>query len=210
MRISDWSSDVCSSDLQIVAIDDGIEPAPCPLANPEFANVRFTLRGVQFSRVEGIDNGLLALSWSDRVGQELPISAVCEIRDRAATILRSQGYLAAVRVPPQTIGDGIVRLDILSARMARIEVRGDAGANERLLQRYLSRLDDAPVFNIAAAERYLLLARDIPGMDARLTLRPGAVPGEVVGEVTVTRTPVIFDFNAQNLDRKSTRLNSSH
>src|SRR3546814_7599301 len=35
-------------------------------------------------------------------------------------------------------------------------------------------------------------------MDARLTLRPGAVPGEVVGEVTVTRTPVIFDFNAQN------------
>src|SRR3546814_16692544 len=35
-------------------------------------------------------------------------------------------------------------------------------------------------------------------MNARLTLRPGAVPGEVVGEVTVTRTPVIFDFNAQN------------
>src|SRR3546814_18240058 len=82
--------------------------------------------------------------------------------------------------------------------MARIEVRGDAGANEKLLQRYLSRLDDAPVFNIADAERYLLLARDIPGMDARLTLRPGAVPGEVVGEVTVTHTPVIFAFNAQN------------
>ena len=184
---------------QIVAIDDGIERAPCPLANPEFAHIRFTLRTVEFSSVEGIDNGLLLPSWSDRVGQELPISTVCEIRDRAATILRSKGYLAAVRVPPQTIGDGIVRLDILSARMARVEVRGDAGANEKLLQRYLSRLDDAPVFNISDAERYLLLARDIPGMDARLTLRPGAVPGEVVGEVTVTRTPVTFDFNAQNL-----------
>src|SRR3546814_5836839 len=61
---------------------------------------------------------------------------------------------------------------------------------EKLLQRYLSRLDDAPVFNIADAERYLLLARDIPGMDARLTLRPGAVSGEVVGEVTVSRTPI--------------------
>lgn len=183
---------------QIVAIDDGIERAPCPLASPEFAQIRFTLRGVEFSSVEGIDNALLAPSWSDRVGQELPISAVCEIRDRAATILRSQGYLAAVRVPPQTIGDGIVRLDILSARMTRVEVRGDAGANEKLLQRYLSRLDDAPVFNIADAERYLLLARDIPGMDARLTLRPGTIPGEVVGEVTVTRAPVTFDFNAQN------------
>ncbi len=183
---------------QVVAVDDGIEHAPCPLASPEFANIRFTLRAVEFSSVEGIDNAILAPSWSDRVGQELPISAVCDIRDRAATILRGQGYLAAVRVPAQTIGDGVVKLDILSARMARIEVRGDAGSNEKLLQRYLSRLDDQPVFNIVDAERYLLLARDIPGMDARLTLRPGAVPGEVVGEVTVARTPFSFDFNAQN------------
>lgn len=183
---------------QIVSADDRIEHAPCPLASPEFANIRFTLRAVEFSTVEGIDPALLAPSWSDRVGQELPISAVCDIRDRAATILRSRGYLAAVRVPAQTIGDGVVRLDILSARMSRIEVRGDAGANEGLLQRYLSRLDDQPVFNIVDAERYLLLARDIPGMDARLTLRPGAAPGEVVGEVTVTRTPVLFDFSAQN------------
>src|SRR5690606_19962866 len=51
---------------------------------------------------------------------------------------------------------------------------------------------------IIDAERYLLLARDIPGMDARLTLRPGANPGEVVGEVRVARTPVMFDANIQN------------
>ncbi|WP_439568312.1 ShlB/FhaC/HecB family hemolysin secretion/activation protein [Sphingopyxis sp.] len=183
---------------RVVSADDAIERAPCPLANPEFATVRVTLRAVEFSSVEGIDAAMLTPSWSDKVGQDLPISVVCDIRDRAATMLRSKGYLAAVRVPPQTIADGVVRLDILAARMARIEVRGDAGANEPLLQRYLSRLDDQPVFNIVDAERYLLLARDIPGLDARLTLRPGAAPGEVVGEVLVARTPVLFDFNAQN------------
>ena len=183
---------------RVVTADDGIERAPCPLANPEFANVRVTVRDVQFSPVEGIDTAMLDASWRDKVGQDLPISVVCDIRDRAATMLRAKGYLAAVRVPPQTIDGGVVKLDILSARMTRIEVRGDAGANEALLQRYLSRLDDQPVFNISDAERYLLLARDIPGLDARLTLRPGAVPGEVVGEVTVTRTPAVFDFNAQN------------
>ncbi|MGQ3100115.1 MAG: ShlB/FhaC/HecB family hemolysin secretion/activation protein [Sphingopyxis solisilvae] len=183
---------------QIVSADDSIERAPCPLANPEFANVRITLRSVEFSSVEGIDPATLAPSWADRVGQDLPISVVCDIRDRAATMLRSQGYLAAVRVPPQTISDGVVRLDILAARMTRVEVRGDAGRNERLLQRYLSRLDDQPVFNIVEAERYLLLARDIPGLDARLTLRPGNAPGEVVGEVLVARTPFIFDTNIQN------------
>lgn len=183
---------------QIVTADDNIERAPCPLANPEFANVRITLSRVQFSTVEGIDPAMLDASWNDHVGHDLPISVVCDIRDRAATMLRAKGYLAAVRVPPQTIDDGVVRLDILAARMTRIEVRGDAGANEALLQRYLSRLDDQPVFNIVDAERYLLLARDIPGMDARLTLRPGSAPGEVVGEVTVARTPVMFDANIQN------------
>ena len=188
---------------QVVTADDNIERAPCPLANPEFANVRVTVRDVQFSQVEGIDSAMLDASWRDKVGQDLPIAVVCDIRDRAATILRAKGYLAAVRVPPQTIGnDGVVRLDILSARMTRIEVRGDAGANEGLLQRYLSRLDDQPVFNIVDAERYLLLARDIPGMDARLTLRPGAVPGEVVGEVTVNRTPILLDANIQNFGSK--------
>lgn len=183
---------------QAVSADAGIEHAPCPLADPEFANVRVTLRRVEFSQVAGIDTAMLASSWSDRTGQNLPISVVCDIRDRAATILRSKGYLAAVRVPPQTISDGVIRLDILAARMTRIEVRGDAGANEELLQRYLARLDDQPVFNIIDAERYLLLARDIPGMDARLTLRPGGNPGEVVGEVTVSRTPLMFDANVQN------------
>lgn len=183
---------------QIVTTDDSIEHAPCPLASPEFADVRVTVRSVEFSPVEGIDTSMLAASWSDKVGQDLPVSVVCDIRDRAATMLRAQGYLAAVRVPPQTISDGIIHLDILSARMTRIEVRGDAGANEGLLQRYLSRLDDQPVFNIVDAERYLLLARDIPGLDARLTLRPGGAPGEVVGEVTVARTPLLFDTNIQN------------
>lgn len=187
---------------QVVTAEDGIERAPCPLANPEFANVHITVRSVQFTPVEGLDTSALDESWSDKVGQDLPIAVVCDIRDRAATMLRAKGYLAAVRVPPQTINDGIVKLDILSARLSRIEVRGDAGTNEKLLQRYLAHLDDQPVFNVVDAERYLLLARDIPGMDARLTLRPGAVPGEVVGEVTVSRTPVIFDANVQNFGSK--------
>jgi hemolysin activation/secretion protein len=55
------------------------------------------------------------------------------------------------------------------------------------------------VFNTYQAERYLLLVQDIPGYDARLTLRPaGTGPGEVTGEVAVTYTPVEIDANVQN------------
>lgn len=181
-----------------VTAEDSVERAPCPLANAEFSAIRFTLNRVEFSNAGPIDPALLDASWSAQKGSELSLAAICDIRDRAATALRAKGYLAAVRVPEQTIADGVVKLDILAARLVRVQVRGDAGSSEQLLARYLAKLDDQPVFNLREAERTLLLAREIPGLDARLTLRPGEVAGEVIGEVTVRRTPAMIDFNAQN------------
>lgn len=177
---------------------EDIERAPCPLDNPEFADLRFTLQSVEFTNAGPIDPALLAPSWAGEVGRELPLSAICAIRDRAAAILDDEGYLAAVRVPVQTIRDGRVTLDILAAKLVGIQVRGDAGANEALLARYLARLEDQPLFNRFSAERYLLLANNIPGMSTRLTLRPAGSPGEVIGEVSVARTPVYLDANIQN------------
>lgn len=186
-----------------IETEDGIERAPCPLANPEFAGVRFTLQTVDFSNLGPIDPAILDDAWRSRVGSEIPVSDICDIRDRAATILRNEGYLAAVRVPVQTIENGRVQLDILAARLVGIQVRGDAGANEAQLARYLSKLEGQPLFNAYDAERYLLLAGSMPGMAARLTLRPGGAAGEVVGEVTVERTPAYFDTNIQNFGGNS-------
>ena len=60
-------------------------------------------------------------------------------------------------------------------------------------------LTEQPVFNRYDAERYLLLASDIPGYAVRLTLRPaGSAPGDVIGDVTVQHTPAYVDFNVQN------------
>jgi hemolysin activation/secretion protein len=178
--------------------DDSIERAPCPLADPQFANVTFTLNAVQFSGTEAIDRSLLDPAWRDRVGTTVPVAAICDIRDRAAAILRDEGYLAAVRVPVQTIEGGNVTLDILAARLTGVQVRGTAGPSEGVLARYLGKLTDQPLFNTRSAERYLLLANSLPGINGRLTLRPGGAPGDVVGEVIVARTPAALDINIQN------------
>ena len=186
-------------------VEGDIERAPCPLADPQFQNVTFTLSDVQFNNLQTIPPELLRPAYANLVGQTLPIATVCDIRDRAATILRAEGYLAAVQVPPQRIENGVVRFDVLLAKVVRIQVRGDAGRSERLIAGYLSRITEQPVFNIREAERYLLLSRDIPGFDVRLTLRPaGTVPGEVIGEVAVLRTPVELDINVQNYGSRDT------
>jgi hemolysin activation/secretion protein len=119
-------------------------------------------------------------------------------------MLRGRGYLAAVQVPPQRIENGELKFTILMAKIVGIQVRGKVGKAEGLLSHYLKQIQDKPLFNVNESERYLLLARDLPGYDVRMTLRPaGTVPGEVIGEVSVTYTPIEIEANAQNLGSKA-------
>lgn len=187
-----------------LSVGDEIERAPCPLASPEFADITFRLEAVEFANLIKVTPQELAPSYAGMIGREIPVSAICDIRDRAATYLREQGYVAAVQVPPQQIDDGTIRLDVLMARMAAVQVRGDAGPSEKLLTRYIDNIAAEPVFNSHQAERYLLLARDIPGLDVRLSLRPlQGQPGNVIGEFSVIRTPIFADVSVQNLGSRA-------
>jgi hemolysin activation/secretion protein len=190
---------------QAVTVSSDVERAPCPLADPSFAGVTLTLQRAEFSGLGGLSEDMLRPTYARYVGQNIPIATVCDIRDSAATLLRRKGYLAAVQVPPQKISDGVVKFDVLLGRVVDFQVRGNAGKAEGLISGYLSSIKEQPVFNILEAERYLLLARDIPGYDVRLTLRPaGTVPGEVIGEVLVDYRPVEAEANVQNYGSKST------
>jgi hemolysin activation/secretion protein len=185
-------------------VEGGIERAPCALDGPDYQSIHLVLRDVQFDGLRGLTREQLASAYSPFIGRDVPISVVCEIRDRAATILRAAGYIAAVQVPEQRIAEGNVRFTVLMAHLTSVRVRGDATGAESVIAGYLNQLTRQVVFNRYDAERYLLLASDLPGYNVRLTLRPaGTVPGDVIGDVTVQRTPAYADFNLQNAGSKS-------
>jgi len=180
-------------------VEGGVERAPCALDGPEYQTIHLTVRGVEFDGLQGLTPEQLSSAYAPFVGHDVPISVVCEIRDRAATILRNAGFIAAVQVPEQRIAEGTIRFQVLMAHLTQVRVRGDATGAEAVIAGYLNQLTKQPVFNRYEAERYLLLASDIPGYNVRLTLRPaGTVPGDVVGDVTVQRSPAYADFNVQN------------
>jgi hemolysin activation/secretion protein len=180
-------------------VEGGIERAPCALDGPEFKSIHFVLRGAEFDGLQGLTRAQLAGTYAPFMGRDVPISTVCEIRDRAATILRDAGYIAAVQVPEQRITDGIIRFQVLMAHLTQVRVRGEATGAETVLAGYLNQLTKRPLFNRFEAERYLLLAGDLPGYTVRLTLRPaGTAPGDVIGDVTVQRLPAYADFIVQN------------
>ncbi len=180
-------------------VEGGVERAPCALDAPEYQNIRFVPRAVEFVGLKGLASTDLTPAYAPFVGRDQPISVVCEIRDRAASILRDAGYIAAVQVPEQRISEGVIRFQVIMAHLSQVRVRGDATGAERLIASYLGELTKQPVFNRYQAERYLLLASDIPGYTVRLTLRPaGTGPGEVIGDVTVQHAAAYVDTNIQN------------
>ncbi len=183
-----------------LTIEGGVERAPCALDRPDTRDIRFTLTDVEFVDLRGLPAEALRPAFAPFAGQEIAVATICEIRDRAATILREAGYIAAVEVPEQRIADGRVRFQVLMAKLVGLRVRGEAGRSERMIAGYLERLTEQEVFNRYDAERYLLLAGDLPGYDVRLALRSaGAARGEVIGEVMVVRRPASVELSVQNL-----------
>ncbi|MEA3002001.1 MAG: hypothetical protein QOH81_789 [Sphingomonadales bacterium] len=180
-------------------VEGGIERSPCALDAEAYRDLRFTPTEVVFDDLRGLSPEDLRPAFAPYLGREQPLSVICEIRDRAATILRDAGYIAAVEIPEQHISGGRIRFTVLMAKLVAIRVRGDAGRSERTIARYLDKLTRQPVFNRYEAERYLLLASDLPGYQLRLSLRSaGAGRGEVVGDVLVQRVPGEVEANFQN------------
>uniref|UniRef100_UPI0013D94EFD ShlB/FhaC/HecB family hemolysin secretion/activation protein n=1 Tax=Sandarakinorhabdus rubra TaxID=2672568 RepID=UPI0013D94EFD len=186
-------------------VDGDIERSPCALADPAYAAIRLNLTRAEFNNLGPVPAAALEDVWRPLVGRDMPVSVLCEIRDAAATRLRRMGYLAAVQVPAQRIEGGNVRFEVLYARLSAVRLRGDAGPNEALVARYIRKLETGAPFNRFDAERYLLLARDLPGVEVRLALKPtGEAPGDMVGEVSVRRRPVEADLVVNNLAASQT------
>jgi hemolysin activation/secretion protein len=188
-----------------LTIDGDMERRACALDNPDYADLTVTLQGVTYTGAERAADVALAQAHDGYLGRELPVRALCDIRDRAAALLNDAGYLAAVEIPPQSLGDGIAEMRVVLGRLVAVRARGDTQGAEAVLSGYLQQLVGQPVFNVNEAERYLLLANDVPGMEVRLSLRAaeGGEPGDLVGEVAVLRDEFVLDANIQNWGSKA-------
>lgn len=188
-----------------VHVEGQIESAPCALADQHYADIKLRLSRATFHNLGPVAESEIAGTYSDYIGKELPISVVCQIRDAAATKLRKLGYLAAVQIPTQRIENGEVTFEVLYAKLTSIRVVGKPGNNDRVLERYLQKLITGHAFNRIEAERYILLSRDIPGYDLKLSLKPeGTGAGNMVGEVSLNYTPVAVQATVQNRAASST------
>ncbi len=180
-----------------------VAAGPCPAAIADSA-LSAPLAGIDFTGPNGapLDPGVsaaLAGVGGKLDGSPRPIRAICDVRDAANAALARGHYVATIRVPEQTVA-GRLHLEVITAKIVALRVRGDPGRSSKRIAALLERLQKLDPLNEIDAERILLLAGDIPGVAVTLELRPAPSGklGEVVGEVAVERVPGALFFNAQN------------
>jgi len=188
-----------------VAVDAQMDRGPCPLSELAYAGKTFTVSGVEFANLGDIPPDMLRPAYASHLGKTVPLATLCDIRDAADELLRRKGYLATVDVRPQSLDGGIVRFNVVVARIVGFQVKGNAGKAEKRIAGLLEQLRAQPQFNVYSAERTLLLLRDMPGYDIRLALRPaGTGPGDMIGEVLINFEPVQAELSANNYSAKVT------
>jgi hemolysin activation/secretion protein len=177
--------------------------ANCPF---ETSPLRMTLNRVAFTRPDGSAlQPPIAAALADLAipTGEQSIAAVCAVRDAANDALRRGGWVASVQIPAQEIADGVLRLQVVTARIVDVRVRGDAGRYEPFLRRRIAAIQALDPLNEREAERILLLAGDVPGLDVALSLRPsGGEAGTVIGDLTVSSRRFALFANAQNYNSR--------
>jgi hemolysin activation/secretion protein len=139
---------------------------------------------------------------------EYPLTVVCDLRDAANDALRRAGWIATVQVPPQDVS-GTLELAVVSARLTEIRITGDTGPYRERLQDMLSPLIGREPLNEREAERILLNANGIPGLEARLALAPaGSGEGAVIGNLSTNYERFrayanVRNYNAQTIGRET-------
>jgi len=176
-------------------------PGPCPL---ETSDVQVTLSSVTFQGATAVSPDELRAAYAEFLGKPQPVRVICEIRDRAARIVFDSGVLARVEIPEQRISGGALVLEVIEAHVVNVRVRGDVGPAQAAVERYAEKLRGMKPFDMAKAQRYLLLASDVPGIRARAAVRPSTSTerGAVDIDITVAKEgPDVF-ANIQNTGSK--------
>jgi len=177
-------------------------PGPCPL---ETSDVEVTLNSVTFRGGTAVSEAELRDAYAEYLGKPQKVSVICAIRDRAARIVFDSGVLARVEIPEQRIAGGALMLEVIEAHVVNVRVRGDVGPVQEAIERYAEKLRGMKPFDMAKAQRYLLLASDVPGVRVRAAMRPSTSGerGAVDIDLTVTReAPSVF-ANATNTGSRS-------
>jgi hemolysin activation/secretion protein len=143
------------------------------------------------------------------VGKHITPHQLCDIRERLAQRVFRHWVLARVIIPPQKAAAGVVKFQILPARIMSVRFEGDdIGPAQKVVEAYLNRLRRQNAFNLDEVQKWLLLVNDIPGIGAVARIVHSAAPGAppegldlivILRRTSIDESVMVANTNAQAL-----------
>jgi hemolysin activation/secretion protein len=146
-------------------------PAPQPLAQPlPGATVNVSAAELRGSTI--FPPGRFGAEL-DALRGTVEQSRIEEIRAEILQAYRADGYVFTA-VTASIDPAGRLVFTATEGRIVEVKLDGDIGPAGVQVLRFLNRLTEAQVLDVATLERWLLLAQDVPGVTLRTVLRPSA------------------------------------
>ena len=172
---------------------ESVRPAPSlPSGNPAAAlpvqeerraltapgDLLIPVRRWRISGAEAFDASELQGLLQDRIGKDLTLDDLNAVAARITAHYRRHGYLLArAYLPAQDIHNGEVEIAVLEGLLGEIRIDNSSRVGASTINQHVDRIETAGAVQGRNLERSLLLLNDLPGVDVRSTLQPGATVG---------------------------------
>lgn len=111
-------------------------------------------------------------------GRELSLQALQAMAERITQHYRRHGFLMArAYLPAQEIRDGVGSLAVLEGQYGQVQVNNTSSLDSQVPKDLLAGLNHRDVITLPPLEERLLLLSDVPGVQVRSSLVPGASLG---------------------------------
>ncbi len=125
--------------------------------------------------------------------------------DAVTEFYHDRGYsLARALVPPQKVEDGVVTIALIEGRVGKVLFSGNESYSEDFLRLQLVHMPQNSLIASDRMERTLLLLNDLPGLEVRATLAPGAEFGASDVLIKAEEKPVALTATLDNFGNKET------
>ena len=162
--------------------------------------VHFKLNDIRITGAVSLRAQQFAPLYASLLGKTVTLADILDVADAIEKEYRAAGFvLVRAYVPPQHVKDGIFNIRIVEGYVANTLVEGGSKETRMLVKAYLRPiLHDKPL-HIHTIERALLLANDIPGVQATGVLRPSStVAGASDLAVTIAPSMLSGSLAANN------------
>jgi hemolysin activation/secretion protein len=165
-----------------IRIEQGATPS-----TPASDNVRIPVNSLHVTGQTLYSEAELVAITGFSPGGERTLSELRGMASKIADFYHGNGYFVAqAYLPVQNITDGAVTIAVLEGQYGSVNLRNQAELSDALPSGLLNGLNSGDTIAIAPLENRLLLLADIPGVNVRSTLTPGAAVGtsDLIVDVT--------------------------